>query len=1040
MWLAKFSVKNPILVNFIVLFIIIVGAYSLFTLPRELIPDVPFNWVFIITPYPGVSPEEIEKLVTIPIEDEIADVDKIESISSESSEGVSFISVKFEEVSNGEFDKLVQDLKSEVDKVRDLPADVEDPEILEFSMNEFIPILNVVLSGDLPELEMKRIAENLRDEILDIKNVSKAELGGIREREILVNVDPARLNAYNLAISQIIQTLKKRNMNMPGGTLKLGRSEYLLRTMVELHSVDEIKNTIIRSGKFGDYLKVKDVADVKDTFKDLNIISRLDKKTAITISISKKKEGNSIKIINEIKKIVEKYNETIPEGVKITLTNDSSIYIKDSLNVLQSNAIIGLILVIIVLYFFLGWRNALFAALGIPVTFMATFFFMKQTGQSLNGNSLFGLVLILGVIVDDAIIIIENCYRYIQKGISPRKAAIIGTTEVIKPVLSATGTTIAAFLPLVLMPGIMGKFMEIIPIVVSLCLLASIFEAFVVLPAHIGDWSKKGSSKNNHRKKYFQKFAIKYVHLLKKFLKRRYYVLVSIIIIFLLSISLIPLVGVEMFSEEEVSQFFILVELPEKTKLEETDRVIKEVEKVALTLPEEEVKSVIANAGLMQTETEWLQRSYVGQVIVDLVEKKDRKRTIDEIMNSLREKVNNISGIKSVRFMKIQTGPPVGKPVEVKVKGKYFDELQKVVDEVKNRLKQMDGVYDINQDFGEGKSELKIYVDEEKASMLGLDVFQIAYMVRNAFEGNKATVIRDGDEEIDVVVKFKKSARKELSDLKNMKLITPKGNLIALKDVAKIKVEPGFYAIKRFNRKRAITISANIDKRKTSAVKVNNKLVEEFKDIGKRYPGYRLDFRGEFEEFKKSFSSLGRLFIIGVILIFMILGGQFKSLIQPFIILFTIPFAFIGAMLGLLLSRSPFSIVTLFGVVALAGIVVNDSIVLISFINNRRRSGYRRWRSIIEAGKVRLRPIILTSVTTIFGLLPMAIGLGGRSEGWAPFATTIVGGLLVSTIATLFAIPCIFSIVDDIKLKFLKDKFITPEGKFIDYEKELEDL
>jgi len=1040
MSIAKFSVKNPLLVNLMVVLIFIVGGYSLITLPRELMPDVPFNWVFIITVYPGVSPEEIEKLITIPIEDEIADVDRIETISSESNEGVSFISVKFEMMGENEFNKLLQDLKTEVDKVQNLPEDAEEPEVTEFSMTEFIPIINVVLSGELPELEMKRIAEDISEEILDIKHVSKAEIAGIREREILVDVDPARLNAYNLSLMHVIQSLNTRNMNIPGGTIKLGRSEYILRTMSEFKNVDEIGNAVIRAGQYGGYLKIKDIAEVKNTFKVEEMTSRLDEKKAITISVSKKKEGNTIKITDEIKEFVRNYNEALPEGAKVTLTNDSSIYIKDSIDVLLWNAIIGLVLVVIVLCLFLGWRNATFAALGIPVTFMATFIFMKETGQSLNGNSLFGLVLILGVVVDDAIIIVENCFRYIQKGYSPRKAAVLGTNEVIRPVLAATATTVAAFLPLMLMPGIMGKFMEVIPIVVTLTLVASIFEAFVVLPAHVGDWSKKGVYKNNHRGQYYQKIAFKYVKILKKFLRKRYWVLGGTFIIFIMSLFLIPLVGVEMFGEEEVSQFSIIIEMPEGTKLEETDRIVSEVERVAGTVPENELRSLVANAGFMQTHDNWIYSSYVGQVIVDLVEKKDRKRKMDEIINELRPRVSNVSGIKNLRFIKFESGPPVGKAVEVKVKGKYLDELQTVVNEVKGKLEQMEGVYDINQDFSTGKSEMKIYVDEEKATMLGLNMYQVAFLVRNAFEGNKATVIREADEEIDVMVKFTENSRRDLDDLYNMKLSTPAGDLIPLKDVARIEIEPGYASIKRFNRERAITVSADVDRAKATAINVNNRLVEEFKDIGKKYPGYRLDFRGEFDEFNEAFSSLQRLFLVGIILIFIILGGQFKSLMQPLVIIFTIPFAFIGAMLGLLLSGNPFSIVTLFSIVALAGIVVNDSIVLISFINDRRQSGYHRWRSIIEAGKVRLRPIILTSVTTIFGLLPMGLGIGGKSGGWAPFALTIVGGLFVATISTLLAIPCVFSIVDDIKLKFMKRKFITAEGTFLNMERELEAL
>ena len=1023
MSIFKISVDNPVLVNMIMIAVIVLGTYSFLTLPREAMPNIDFNWAFILTIYPGASPEEIEQLITIPLEEELQDVEKIDLISSESSEGASFVWVKFEQMSDDEFDKVFQDLRTEVDKVRDLPADAEDPNVQRFNTGMWIPIINVVLSGERPEDQMKEWAERIREDILDIEDVAKVQVSGVRDREIWVEVDPDRLYGYGLQLQQVMDALSASNLNLPGGDIKMGRSEYLIRTVGEFDEVKEIQNVIVHTFRPGGQVKVRDLAQVRDTYEEASTHSRLDGRPSITLSVMKKKQGNSIRLTDEIKQLAKEWEERkLPEDVKITLTWDSSVYIRDILKKLETNALLGMLLVLGALYLFLGGRNAVFAALGIPVTFMATFFFMKATGRSLNGNSLFALVLVLGIIVDDAIVVVENVYRYMQKGLPPKDAVIKATPEVAIPVLTSTLTTVAAFLPLMLMPGIVGKFMKIVPIVVCLVLLASVIEAFFILPSHIADWGKmRRSEGKGHR--LFLRLRRWYTRNLLRVLRRRYWVIAGVLVLAVAGASLIPLVGVDMFAEEEISQFSVRVRMPFGTRLAETDRVISKIEKLALALPKEEVVSVVANVGVLHLDDDEIWDTHVGEVMVNLVEPKYRKRTSDEIIAELREKVQPISGISKLAFSKVATGPPTGKPVEVKVKGKYLDELQEVAELVKAQLRKMGGVTDVNDDFEPGKKEIRIHVDEDKAALLGLDVFQIAGTVRTAFEGTKATVFRDGDEEVDVVVKFRGDGREKLSDIERMRIASRSGAMIPFGNVASISIERGYSEIKRFEGDRAITVSADIDESVTSAAEVNRKLEERFTGIEERYPGYRLDFRGEMMEFKDAFSSLGRLFVVGILLMYLILGTQFRSWVQPLIIMFTLPFAFIGAMIGLLIGRDPFSITTLFGIVALAGVVVNDSIVLIDFINKARARGVAKWKAIVSGGRLRLRPIILTSVTTILGLLPMALGLGGKSETWGPLANTIVWGLAAATFLTLFVIPCLYAIVDDVGRKLHVGRF-----------------
>ncbi len=1020
MGLVKLSVKNPVLVNLLMLTVIVLGTISMWDLPRQLMPNVAFHWVFVATNYNGVSPEDIEKLITIPIEDELTDIDHVKLILTTSSEGSSVIQVQFDNISDDEFDKQFQEIKSKVNAMVELPDDIDGPFYMDFDSEDMAPMVSVVLTGDLPLLQMKTIAEDLKSEIESIRNIGQIQLSGVRDREIWIEVDPDRLYSYNLALNNVVNAIAMKNLNLPGGTLKVGRAEYLLRTVGEIDKVKELEKVIIRKNVMDGGVLLKDVAVVKDTLEKAENYGRLNGINSVSLSIAKKPAGNSVELVEKITELVNSRNNYLPEGIKLEIVNDMSKPVDDILAILESNALMGLIMVLLVLWFFLGIRNAAFAALGIPVTFMATFIFLNVTGGSLNGTSLFGLVLVLGIIVDDAIIVIENCYRYIQKGYKPHIAAVIGATEVIQPVFAATATTVAAFLPLMLVPGIMGEFFKVMPIVVSLALAASLVESFGILPSHVAEWSKKKYTNNNKTHKFLVKLKRRYLKILTPILRKRYWAITCVFILLIVSVSLVFIyLGVEMFAGDEIPQFFVWVTMPEGTSLEETDRIIKQLEITALnTLPEEDVAAIVSSAGLLQGETEWITQPNVGQLVVEVEPAKRREHPVDYYIDLLRAANINITGIKSLEYSTAHTGPPVGPPIEIKVRGKDFEKLQILTAEIEDYFRIIPGVSEVKDNFNYGKKELKIHVDEERASMYGLDVFQVATYIRTAYNGAIATKYRDEDDEVDVIVKFRELARNKIEDIEKIKIATPQNQLIPLKDIATFTVEPSFTKIYRNDRERTITVTAEVDVRQANSNAINNQFMKDFADVGARYPGYSIKMGGEFAEFAETMDGLWKLFIVGIFLIYGILGGQFKSFIQPLIILFTIPFGIIGAIFGLLLIKSPFSLTTMYGIVALAGIVVNDALVLMSFINNARQAGIGRWRSILSAGSVRLRPIILTSITTIFGLLPMAIGLGGKSETWGPLATTIVGGLFFSTIFTLFLIPCLFAAVDDIKLLF----------------------
>ncbi len=1017
--IAKFSVKNSVLVNMMMIGLFVFGMISLLRMPTELNPNIDFNWIFIQVNYPGAAPAETEALIVDPIEAEIKDIDKIDEIQSEAGEGFGFVMVKFDDMSEDEFREKFTDLKAEIDKV-DFPDEAEDPIIDDFGSGDFMPVITINMSFTIPEINAQAIADDLEDDLKDLPGVAKIQVSGLAQREIWVEVDPEKMNAYGITFDQILMAIKMRNLNIPGGDITFGKTEYLIRSLGEYSSINEIANTIIKISGNGDYVKLSDVAKVNDTREEMPILSRINGEQSITFSVSKTSEANSIDVIDEIKEVIDSYRQDVPDGVIFSYANDNSIYIMRVINILRNNAILGMILIIILLYFFLGLGNSALAALGIPISFFITFIFMQLTGNSLNGSTLFALVMVLGIIVDDAIIVIENCHRYRLKGYNSIDAAIKGTTEVINPILSSIGTNIAAFLPLMLITGIMGKFLRIIPIVFSLALIASLFEAFFLLPSHYADWTVNSKVYKKGEKKFFKVLRKKYTKILFRILRYRYIVSVALILVLIIFVPIsIYFLGVEMFADEDMDQFRILIKLPEGTSLQETDRIIQKFEEKAAELPKNDVNVYISNVGLLQGNNEWLTRKNVAQIIFQLEPIEEREHATEELLEMMREKTSTISGPTSVEFELISGGPPVGKDISVRVQGKYLNEIKQASLALQDSIRKIRGAKDITDDYPPGKKEIRIKVDPEKAAMYGFTTQYVAMNVRSAFDGITATEYREGDEEIDVIVKYNQQNRSSLDDVLFFKMTNAAGQAVPVREMVDFEIKSGPDEIKRFDQKRTIMVLGNIDKNVIKLDEINKKLKALFPKMEEKFPGIHFEIGGQFEEFTNVFGEIGSLFALSLILIFLILGTQFNSYSQPLIILITVPFALIGATLGLIISNNPFSIIAMYGFVALAGIVVNDAIVLIDFMNNRRPKGqmnvHRYWSSIVEAGRLRLRPIILTSLTTISGLLPMAFGIGGSSEMWAPLANVILFGLLVSTILTLFIIPSFVAILDDMK-------------------------
>jgi multidrug efflux pump len=1022
MSLARFSVNNPVIANLIMISIFALGGYSLWLIPREVRPEINLNWAFINVAYPGVTPEEIEKLIAVPIEEEIQDVKGIDTISSNSLEGLCILSVKFKDMPDDVFRSRFQDLRNEVDKVTDLPEDALDPEIIASSSADFSPVISVHVYGEIPEKKLIELGKDLKDKLIDLPGVSKAELSGNRDREIWVEADPVRLEGYGLSPELIQWSIAGSGLNVPGGKVSFGRQEVLVRTAGEFESIDDVKKVIVRSMSTGQMVRVSDVATVRETFEEAETTSRLNGKPAVSIAITKTSEGNSIAVVDVVKEAARAFEKEHGNLIDVAFTMDSSKEIENVMGKLTNNALVGFVVVILVLLVFLGIRNAMLTSLGIPISFLACFMFLFASGGSFNGNSLFALVLVLGVIVDDAIVIVENCYRHLQMGKSWKQAAVDGTREVMMPVISATATTVAVFLPTMMMPGIMGKFLRVIPITVSLALAASLIEAFIILPAHFADWPGKKIKRDRKPSEWFTSLLDTYEVGLRFVIKRRYIIGMGLPIILLVgAFYIVQYLGVDMFTGEEVAIHQVRVTMPVGTNLKTTAETLAEFEKKIATLPKTELKSIHTTAGRVIAQGEWAVGSNVGEIWLDLTQSYERDRSAKEIMNDVREKIKNISGPVNIEIARMPTGPPMGKPIEIKVKGKYFDQLKAAALEIKQELETIDGALDVGIDFYEGKKEVRFKVDPERAAIYGLDARQVGMAIRNAINGVTADTMYDGDEEIDIVVRLQATSLSRPEDFLKLPLLTRTGKPVTLGNVASFTVEPIYSEIKRYKQQRVITVFGNVDKEKTTGPAVNQLIQERFEHISKAHPGVTLDFSGEFKEFLQSFYALLFLAIIGGCLVYVILGAQFKSYIQPIVILLIVPMAFVGAGLGLLISNNPFSISTMFGIIALAGIAVNDAIVLITFINNNRAAGMEAIEAVVTAARQRLRPIILTSVTTIAGLVPMAIGLGGKSLTWSPLANTIMWGLAVSTLLTLFLIPAAYTvIVGDIADRFKK--------------------
>ncbi len=1010
--MVRYFVRNSVFVNLLMMVILVAGILIYLSITREIFPEFSLDSISIRTVYLGASPQEVEKLITIKIEDEIADIDGVDSIYSESQEGLSLITIELSDYAD--LNRVLNDISSAIDRIEDLPKDAEDPVVSEIK-NAF-PIITATVYGDLPELTMKRIAEDVRDNLREIPGVAQVYLSGAREREIWVEVDPRRLEQYELSLEEIKRALEAQNLNLPGGSIKTDRGEFLLRTVGEILEARELEGVILRSDPQGNLLTLSQVARVRDHFEEPVTLGRFNGRPSMNLSVSKEKRGDAIAISKAVLQFVAQYENRLPPGVSLGAFNDTSVYIKNRLNTLKRNGLVGFALVLMILCIFFNFRVAGMTALGIPVSFAGAMLLMQGFGISLNMISMFSLILVLGIIVDDAIVVSENTYRYMEEGLPPQEAAVRGTQEVLAPVVATVVTTIAAFLPMLLLAGTMGKFMSVIPKVVTFALIASLMEALVILPSHLADWSSKKHRKGGtHRsERWFKALRAYYARFLAFSLRGKYLSLVASLgitaVVITFALTRIPFT---LFHEFESTQFFVNVETPVTSKIEDTRDVIARIEKIVMeTLPPTELKTVASNTGLIFLDINRIvQGSNGGQIIVELTEADKRNRSSLEIINDLRKRTAGIPGATKIQYMKPQAGPG-GPAIEIRVVGNEFPVLQEIADKVKGYLTTFPAAQDIRDDFLPGKKELRI-VARPEARSLGLDVASIARQVRSSFYGAESSKILRSDEDIPIVVKYPESFRDRPSRVEDLVLTTPNGEKVYFGEVAEVTEAPGSSKIIRSDKKRSITVLADVDVKEGNTLQITNEVRRRFANLQARYPGYKLEFKGERQELEKSIQDLLKSFLVAVLLIYLILGALFKSYIQPLVVMLAIPFAANGVILGHAVMGLSLGLLSLMGMVALAGVVVNDSLLLVSFVNELRREGTPLVEALLRGGELRLRPILLTTITTVAGLTPLAFFASGQARFLAPMAISIIFGLTFSTLLTLIIIPCSYAIVEE---------------------------
>ena len=1015
MRLAEFSVNRRVTILMMTVLIVILGSFSFSKLGLEMFPDMNYPVISIVTLYEGASSLDVEESVTEIIEQSIASVKNIKTLSSESLEGASLVMVEFTWGTNLDF--AAQDLRDAIDQISDyLPSDVSRPLVMKFNLSQ-MPILMYGVSGGEDTADLRKILEDdVASKLKHLNGVASVMVYGGDEEEKQIIVDKAKIENLNISIDDIVSLVALGNINQSAGHIQKRNDEYLLRTKAEYASIEEIANIPITITPSGRTIYLKDVAEVKSDFKEKRYVVRTNKMNTAMFMVSKESGANTLTVADLVKEEIAKMGPEL--NLHFFEVMDMGLPIKNTTNGAVENLLIGGLLAIAIMFIFLrNWRPTLAISIAIPISVIATFIPIYLADFSLNIMTLGGLALGVGMLVDNSIVVIENIYRHLEMGKTKVESAKAGASEVAMAITASTLTTIAVFFPMLFGEGITGILVRGLALTVAFSLFASLFVSLTIVPAIASAIFKKNTEKRQSERaeSIFKGLQHNYKRQLAWILNHKTITIVGVIILFIGSFAMIPLIGFEFLPEEDSTMILLNLKMPVGTPLEETDLVVQQVEDIVMDI--EGVDNITILIGAM-TDAQAMadptnpQDVNEAQLFLRLFESKDRENTNEEIKDLIRSKLPEIDGAQFT-FMTQQEmmGGSASNPIELKIFGKDLTKLKDISKEVEMVMNQTEHIVDVDNSMKDGKPEVHIVIDKDKAFKYGFTSAQIASAVKTAAIGSVAGIYREGGEEIDIRVRLQEEDRNSFDDVLHLSVTSPLGFTVPLNQVAHLDFSEGPKKISREKQSRKVTLTAGVTGTQDIGGTVNQ-IRKSLNDLEHDLPaGYHIEYGGSYEDMNEAFMTLSLALALAIILVYAVMASQFESLVQPFVVMFTMPLALIGVLLILGLTGTTLSVASFVGVIILAGIVVNNGIVLIDHMNQLRAKGMKKTEAIIQAGADRVRPVLITASTTILGMLPMAISQGDGAEMKAPMALTVIGGLITATFLTLVVIPVIYSIV-----------------------------
>jgi len=1036
--LIRFSIANPLITNLSLVLVMLLGVLSWYAMPQEMFPVVELDMARVTTIFEGASPEEVEHQITLTIEEEFDGMSDLDVITSTSSEGLSTVTLKLKPGTNVE--QFMRDLRTRLDQITDLPEEAEEPELTRLEAR--FPVISLSLYGNSARGYLYQTADDVKRRLLQLPGVASVGIAGDRDWEIWVEVDPHVLAARSVSLQQVIAAVRDNLRDLPGGSLKSREGDILLRGKGVTPDPQLLKQVVIRRNDAGGRLRLGDVAHISLRLEEAETLGRFNGDPSVNLTVTKTADASTIEVSRLVREEAEKLRRELPPSIQVGLFSDLSVYVQTRLNTVKSSGLVGLALVLLSLYLFLNFRVALITAMGIPVSFMVAVLLIYYLGFTINMVSLFAFLIALGLIVDDAIIVTENIYRHMEQGMPAKQAAQTGSREVMWPVLASTSTTVAAFLPMFAIGGTLGEFIKVIPVVVAASLLGSLWEAFAVLPSHAAEMLHVSPVEKQAGRVDWAALLHRYVDVLRVSLRKRYFV--SLVAIGLLAVAVAyaaTRLPFQLFGQADIGQFFINIEAPNTYSLEDTEALAERIEQAVLeTLGEDELDTMLTNVGVTFIDfnrfrfgSNYIQlivdlqkpapEGFIERFITPLVSLKfswegTRQRKTEAIIKDVRTQLETLTGIQRLSILRPQGGP-AGADIEVGVVGEDVDRLLQHARQLRDYLRQLPGVYDVRQDLDVGKLEYR-YSLNERGRELGLTQQQLADAVRTGFLGLEAVQVTWGDERIPVRVIYTDQTRRN-SSLQSLPVALDDGRIIYLGDVADISRGRGLNTIRRRDRQRLAIVTAEVDDRETTALEVTALIERQFGGLDRQEPGYHLLFLGEKKEASDSMQDMRRAMIIAAAIIFFILASLFKSLLDPLVVMLAIPFGFIGVVVGHMLFDYHLQFLSMIGFLALTGIVVNDSLILVDFAKRLRQQGWDRIDALVEAGRVRVRPILLTTVTTFLGISPLIFFATGQTAFLSPMAVSLGFGLVFATTLILVVVPCFYLIADDLRqLAFAK--------------------